>query len=76
MNQTQALGNVLFGPDRLAEQALAKGGPTPLVAHEIEGQHYAVVVAPLRGQLRRQDQRRGAGRSLSDVAMRKPAIWA
>ena len=49
VNRTQALGNVVFGPDRLAEQALAKGGPTPLVRTDIDGEPYSVVVAPLRG---------------------------
>ena len=49
VNNTQALGNVVFGSDKLADQALAKGGPTQLVRTRIEGQDYAVVVAPLRG---------------------------
>ena len=67
--KTQALGGLLFGPDKLAEQALAKG-PTPLVRRPIEGREYALVVAPLQGSF--SDRTSGVilARSLSDVDKR------
>jgi hypothetical protein len=47
--RTQALEKLLFGPEKLAEQAMAKGGPTALQRWPIEGRHYAILVAPLFG---------------------------
>jgi hypothetical protein len=49
VSKTQALGGLLFGSQKLAEQALVKGAPTPLVRLSIEGRDYAVIAAPLFG---------------------------
>jgi hypothetical protein len=51
VGKTQALANVLFSGPRLAEQALAKNGPTEVHHYQIEGRDYAVVAAPLQGNL-------------------------
>jgi hypothetical protein len=47
--KTQALGTIVFGPDKLADQALSKGSATPITRATIEGEEYNVVVAPLPG---------------------------
>ncbi|HEY0708652.1 MAG TPA: cache domain-containing protein [Polyangia bacterium] len=49
VSKTQALGGVLFGEQKLAEQALSKGGPSELVRFRIEGREYAAIAAPLQG---------------------------
>ncbi len=65
--RTQALGNLLFSVDKLAEQALAKGGPTPLVRRQIEGREYAIIVAPLFGSFADRTSGVVMARSVSDV---------
>jgi hypothetical protein len=47
--KTSALGSVVFGEQKLAEQALSSGAATPLVRLDIEGRKYAVIAAPLLG---------------------------
>jgi hypothetical protein len=49
VGKTQALANVLFSGPKLADQALAKNGPTEVHHYQIEGRDYAVVAAPLQG---------------------------
>jgi hypothetical protein len=49
MTKTQALNGLLFGDEKLAEQALKKGGPTDVTRLTLEGREYAVSVAPLTG---------------------------
>jgi Double sensory domain of two-component sensor kinase len=65
--KTQALGNLLFGADRLAEKALSKGGPTELVQRPIEGRHYALVVAPMFGSFSDRTSGVVVARSLADA---------
>jgi hypothetical protein len=47
--KTQSLAGVLFQGAKLADQALAKNGPTDVHHFEIEGRDYAVVAAPILG---------------------------
>jgi hypothetical protein len=49
VTKTQALGDLLFGNQKLADQALSKGAATPLVRLTIEGRDYVVIAAPLFG---------------------------
>ncbi len=65
--RTQALGTILFGPDKLAEQALAKGAPSGLVRREIEGRQYALMAAPMFGSYSDKSSGVVLARSLSDV---------
>jgi hypothetical protein len=49
VSKTQALGGALYGADRLADQALQKGGATTLAHLAVDGREYAVIAAPLMG---------------------------
>jgi hypothetical protein len=49
VGKTQALGNLAFGTDKLAEQALQKGSATGLVHTTVEGRNYVALAAPLGG---------------------------
>jgi hypothetical protein len=66
VTMSQALGNLLYGPDKLAEQALARG-LTPLLRRPIEGREYALMVAPLHGSFADRTSGVIVARSLSDV---------
>jgi hypothetical protein len=65
--KTQALQELLFGPEKLAEQALARSGPTPLIHRPIEGRQHALVVAPLFGNFADKTSGVVVARSLSEV---------
>jgi hypothetical protein len=47
--KSQALSNLLFSSEKLAESALKNGSPTPVAAWSSEGVEFAVVVAPSPG---------------------------
>jgi Double sensory domain of two-component sensor kinase len=49
VGKTQALGQLLFGEEKLADEALSKGTATPLKRLNIEGREYAVMAAPMLG---------------------------
>jgi methyl-accepting chemotaxis protein len=47
--KSQALSNLLFSGDRVAEKVLQKGTPGEVSTWEIEGHEFAAVVAPMPG---------------------------
>jgi len=47
--KSQALNNLLFTGDKLAEAALQKGTPTEVKVWEIEGHEFAAVASPMPG---------------------------
>ena len=47
--KSQALSNLLFNGEKVAENALKNGSPTPVKTWEIEGREFAAVVAPMPG---------------------------
>ena len=47
--KSQALNNLLFSDEKMAEGALQKGTPTAVKTWEIEGHAFAVVAAPMPG---------------------------
>jgi len=49
VGKSQALSNLLFSSAKVAEGALQKGTPTPVMTWEIEGREFAVVAAPVPG---------------------------
>jgi len=49
VGKSQALSNLLFSSAKVAEGALQKGTPTPVMTWEIEGREFAVVAAPMPG---------------------------
>ncbi|MGD0836232.1 MAG: MXAN_5187 C-terminal domain-containing protein [Polyangia bacterium] len=49
VSKTQALSNLLFSGDRIAEQVLQGGAPTGTKIWEIDGHPFAAVVAPMPG---------------------------
>jgi hypothetical protein len=67
VTKTQALGNIVFGAEKLADQALSRGGPTALVKSTIDGRQYALVVAPLHGNFADKTSGVVLASSLSDV---------
>jgi hypothetical protein len=76
VNKTQALGSVVFGEQKLAEQALSKGAATPLTRLDIEGRQYAVIAAPLLGN--QSDKSSGVvlATSLTDAVERTAPLGA
>lgn len=48
-NRAQSVFGLLFGADKLAEQALAKAEPTEVRHAEIDGRSYAIAAGPLLG---------------------------
>jgi hypothetical protein len=65
--RTQALGGVLFGSDKLAEQALSKGTPTQVVHRDIDGRQYALMAAPLHGSFSDKTSGVVLAQSISDI---------
>ncbi len=49
VSKSQALSNLLFSGNKIAEQVLQKGTPTPVNIWEIDGREFAAVVAPMPG---------------------------
>jgi HAMP domain-containing protein len=49
VSKSQALNNLLFSGEKIAEQVLQKGSPSTVKIWQIEGHDFAAVVAPMPG---------------------------
>ncbi len=76
VGKTQALGEVIFGGQKLAEQALGKSTPTALVRLTIDGSEYAVIAAPLLGNFSDRTSGVALASSLSSAVSRVNAVAA